>query len=75
MILSIVLCIQNGLTEKEKLPLKVEQLDVTDDRSVKNAIQSITSESSKIDVLVNNAGYALNGALEDIAMEELKAQY
>jgi NAD(P)-dependent dehydrogenase (short-subunit alcohol dehydrogenase family) len=64
-----------SLTEKEKLPLKVEQLDVTDDRSVKKAIQSITSESSKIDVLVNNAGYALNGALEDIAMEELKAQY
>jgi NAD(P)-dependent dehydrogenase (short-subunit alcohol dehydrogenase family) len=64
-----------SLTEKEKLPLKVEQLDVTDDRSVKNAIQSITAESSKIDVLVNNAGYALNGALEDIAMEELKAQY
>src|SRR5215831_19212533 len=64
-----------SLTEKEKLPLKVEQLDVTDDRSVKNAIQSITAESSKIDVLVNNAGYALSGALEDIAMEELKAQY
>jgi short-subunit dehydrogenase len=25
--------------------------------------------------LVNNAGYALNGAFEDLAMEELKAQY
>jgi NAD(P)-dependent dehydrogenase (short-subunit alcohol dehydrogenase family) len=64
-----------SLTKKEKLPLKVEQLDVTDDRSVKEAVQSITAESSKIDVLVNNAGYALNGALEDIAMDELKAQY
>lgn len=64
-----------SLTEKEKLPLKVVQLDVTDDRSVENAIQSITAESSRIDVLVNNAGYALNGAFEDIAMEELKAQY
>ena len=63
------------LTEKEKLPLKVQQLDVTDDLSVKNAVQSTTAESGKIDVLVNNAGYALNGAFEDIAMEELKAQY
>jgi len=64
-----------SLAEKEKLPLKVVGLDVTDDGSVKNAIQSITAESSRIDVLVNNAGYALNGAFEDIAMEELKAQY
>jgi NAD(P)-dependent dehydrogenase (short-subunit alcohol dehydrogenase family) len=26
-------------------------------------------------VLVNNAGYSLNGAFEDVTMEELKAQY
>jgi NAD(P)-dependent dehydrogenase (short-subunit alcohol dehydrogenase family) len=64
-----------SVAEKEKLPLKVVGLDVTDDGSVKNAMQSITAESSTIDVLVNNAGYALNGAFEDIAMEELKAQY
>jgi NAD(P)-dependent dehydrogenase (short-subunit alcohol dehydrogenase family) len=64
-----------SVAEKEKLPLKVVGLDVTDDGSVKNAMQSITAESNTIDVLVNNAGYALNGAFEDIAMEELKAQY
>jgi NAD(P)-dependent dehydrogenase (short-subunit alcohol dehydrogenase family) len=61
--------------EKEKLPLKTVQLDVTDDISVKNAIQSITAESNRIDVLVNNAGYVLVGAFEDLAMEEIKAQY
>jgi NAD(P)-dependent dehydrogenase (short-subunit alcohol dehydrogenase family) len=33
--------------QKEKLPLKTVQLDVTDDISVKNAIQSITAESSR----------------------------
>jgi NAD(P)-dependent dehydrogenase (short-subunit alcohol dehydrogenase family) len=57
------------------LPLKTVQLDVTDDISVKNAIQSITAESSRIDVLVNNAGYAVAGAFEDLSMEEIKAQY
>jgi len=36
---------------------------------------SITTESSGIDVLVNNAGYAVIGAFEDLAMEEIKAQY
>jgi NAD(P)-dependent dehydrogenase (short-subunit alcohol dehydrogenase family) len=64
-----------SVSNKEKLPLKIVQLDVTDDGSVKNAMNSIIAEASRIDVLVNNAGYALNGAFEDIAMDELKAQY
>ena len=64
-----------SLAEKEKLPLKLIELDVTDDGSVKNAIQSIKAEANRIDVLVNNAGYGLNGAFEDLAMEEIKALY
>ena len=56
------------------MPLTV-QLDVNDDISVKNAIQSITAESSRIDVLVNNAGYGLTGAFEDLSMEEIRSQY
>ncbi|PWU79071.1 MAG: short-chain dehydrogenase/reductase [Candidatus Nitrosopolaris wilkensis] len=64
-----------SLAEKEKLPLKLIELDVTDDGSVKNAIQSIKAEANRIDVLVNNAGYGVNGAFEDLAMEEIRAQY
>lgn len=61
---------------KENLPVHIKQLDVTDDVSVKNAIQAISSETGgRIDVLVNNAGYGLNGAFEDLVMEEIKAQY
>jgi NAD(P)-dependent dehydrogenase (short-subunit alcohol dehydrogenase family) len=61
---------------KENLPLHVKQLDVTDDGSVKNAVQAISSETGgRIDVLVNNAGYGLNGAFEDLSMDEIKAQY
>jgi NAD(P)-dependent dehydrogenase (short-subunit alcohol dehydrogenase family) len=61
--------------DKEKLPIRVVQLDVTDNQSVNNAIQTIVSETGGIDVLVNNAGYALGGALEDLSTEELKHQY
>jgi NAD(P)-dependent dehydrogenase (short-subunit alcohol dehydrogenase family) len=65
-----------SIATKESLPLHVKQLDVTDDISVKNAVQAISSETGgRIDVLVNNAGYGLNGAFEDLSMDEIKAQY
>jgi NAD(P)-dependent dehydrogenase (short-subunit alcohol dehydrogenase family) len=61
---------------KENLPIRIKQLDVTDDASVKNAVQTISSETGgRIDVLVNNAGYVLSGAFEDLAMDEIKTQY
>jgi NAD(P)-dependent dehydrogenase (short-subunit alcohol dehydrogenase family) len=63
------------IASKENLPIYIEQLDVTDNKSVTNAIQAIVSKADRIDVLVNNAGYALTGAFEDLAIEEIKAQY
>jgi NAD(P)-dependent dehydrogenase (short-subunit alcohol dehydrogenase family) len=64
-----------AVVQNEGLPIRVVQLDVTDDTSVKNAIDHIISEAGRIDLLVNNAGYGLVGALEDLAIEELKSQY
>jgi NAD(P)-dependent dehydrogenase (short-subunit alcohol dehydrogenase family) len=63
------------LSSAENLPLQVVQLDVNDKKSVKEAITKIVTEKERIDVLVNNAGYGLFGSLEDISIEELKAQF
>jgi NAD(P)-dependent dehydrogenase (short-subunit alcohol dehydrogenase family) len=62
-------------SDKENLTLKIMQLDVTDDASVNQAVQSIISDSGRIDVLVNNAGYGLVGAFEDLCIDEIKQQY
>jgi len=63
-----------SVASKENLPIRINQLDVTDDVSVKDAVQAILSETGRIDVLVNK-GYVLSGAFEDLAMDEIKTQY
>src|ERR687890_1637382 len=65
----------NNLKQKEKLSLEILQLDVTADESVKEAINKITNEQERIDVLVNNAGYALVGPFEELSVKEFKEQY
>src|SRR6476620_2875648 len=64
-----------SIAEDEKLPLHFAQLDVTDENSVKKAIQTVYDECGRIDILVNNAGYALSGAFEDLSLDEIKTQY
>ena len=64
-----------SIAAKENLPIRITQLDVTDDVSIKNAVQTILTDKGRIDVLINNAGYVLEGAFEDLSVDEIKAQY
>ena len=63
------------IAKKDSLPLEVLQLDVTDDKSVTDAINVISNRQRRIDVLVNNAGYEHHGAVEDLSIEEIKTQF
>lgn len=63
------------IAKKENLPITIIPLDVDKPESIKAAINQIMAESKRIDVLVNNAGYGVFGCLEDLTIEELKAQF
>ena len=63
------------IAKKDSLPLEVLQLDVTDDKSVTDAINVISNRQGRIDVLVNNAGYEHHGAVEELSIEEIKTQF
>jgi NAD(P)-dependent dehydrogenase (short-subunit alcohol dehydrogenase family) len=47
-------------------------MDVTDDTSVKNGVKSVLDKTGKIDILINNAGYSIAGALEETSVEEAR---
>ncbi len=64
-----------SIKEEENLPVEFVQLDVTDEKSVSIAVQTIYDNIGRIDILVNNAGYGLTGAFEDLAIDEIKQQY
>ncbi len=50
-------------------------LDVTKPRQIEEAVRTAVAKLGRIDVLVNNAGYGLVGAVEELSAEELAAQF
>jgi len=48
-------------------------MDVNDEQSVQQAIATILEKEQRLDVVVNNAGIAMNGALEETSIDEAKA--
>ena len=55
--------------------LDIRALDVTDFDALPAFVDSVVRDYSRLDVLVNNAGFAVAGFAEDIKLEELRLQF
>ena len=51
------------------------EMDVTNQEHIDKAINQIISDQGRVDVLVNNAGLGVYGAIEDVSMEDIYYQY
>lgn len=61
------------LSERKNGNYKI--LDITDRQNIKSCVAEILESEGTIDVLINNAGYGLLGAVEDIEISEAKKQF
>src|SRR3989442_14725584 len=52
--------------------VELVRLDVRDEESVRSCVRTVLDRAGRIDALVNNAGYALIGSLEETSIEEAK---
>lgn len=53
-------------------PFKLVALDVNNVDSISNAIEFVIAEEGRIDILINNAGMGITGAIEETPTQEMR---
>ena len=65
----------NEFAMGERSQISIDDLDVTEQAGISRVVERIISHSGRIDVLVNNAGIAIPGPIEEIAEEDARAVF
>lgn len=63
------------MKDLEEKGMEIFHLDLTNDASISNAVNTILKKEGRIDVLINNAGYGSYGSVEEVSIEEAKRQF
>lgn len=64
----------DAMRDLEEKGAHLHHLDLTQGESIDTFVTAVLSQSERIDVLVNNAGYGSYGAVEDVPLSEARAQ-
>src|SRR5438477_6161641 len=64
-----------SLAELERAGCRTLVLDVLDEQSMAAAVAAIEAEQGAVGALVNNAGYAVSGAVEALSLAAIRAEF
>src|SRR5260370_2822189 len=65
----------DAMAGEKKLPLESIALEVCDDNAVEEAVRAVLGKGEGLDVVVNNGGVKYTAAVEDLTMEDWRAQF
>ncbi len=63
------------LVDAQGLPLEVLRLELRDEAAIPGVVREVMARAGRIDALVNNAGFAQLGAVEDLPRDLLRQQF
>jgi len=63
------------MKDLEDKGMNILPLDLTNDESIVQCVNSVLEKEGRIDVLINNAGYGSYGSVEEVSIEEAKRQF
>src|SRR5579862_8783897 len=63
------------LAELERLGCRTLGLDVLDENSMQAAVAAVEADHGSVGTLVNNAGYAVSGAIEALSIDAIRKEF